>query len=348
VISALTLGLLGLLQANVAENAIGDRGETAPPPTVVVVALPANANRAILEALNRLRGEAMFVGFEVHFVEPPSDSAPLTQLDSLARGLPSAAVVTLANPEAGTRTARSLDVWFRDRASGRTSFAHLTLDENAENVDGSGRGEVVLAVRAVDFIRAHMFETRVERPVEHPQPRSEPANRRRTFLAAGLTAFGGWSGFSPSLAPQIEMGYRLAAWGRIGTSAFGFGTRPSIDGRPGRVSLDPSFVGASLTLFARSWHRLQPLLEVGGGECWIRVRGETSLAGGTQPGTLASPGALVALGLALELLPHLSVEFRAGTLWLHSQAKIYSTEENYLGSVGLPAWFSSMRLGTSF
>ncbi|HEY5285206.1 MAG TPA: hypothetical protein VIM14_20600 [Polyangia bacterium] len=345
-ISALALGLLGLLQADVAEHAAVDRGETAAP-TVVVVALPANANRAILEALNRLRGEATSVGFEVRFVEPASESTPLDQLDSLALGLPSAAVVTLANPEAGARDARSLDVWFKDRSSGKTAFAHLTADEYD---DGAGRGEVVLAVRAVDFIRARMFDTLVRRPDEHarPKPQPEPAHVRRAYLSAGIGALGGWSGFLPSLAPQIEMGYRLAAWGRISASAFGFGTRPNIDGSPGRVSLDPSFVGASLTLLGRSWRHLQPLVEVGGGECWIRLRGETNLASGARSDTLASPGALMALGLAVDILPYLGLELRAGTLWLQSQAKIYSTDVAYLGSVGRPAWFSSARLGTSF
>ena len=345
-ISALALGLFGLFQADVAGNAASvERGDSGAP-ALVVVALPANANRAIVEALNRLRGEATSVGFEVRFVDAATESLSLAQLDSLSRGMGSAAVVAFADPEENAWTAHSLDVWFMDRASGRTSVAHLTADQYADAAD---RGEVVLAVRAVDFIRARMFDTLAGRLVEpeRTKPRAEIARVRRTYLAAGIGVLGGSSGFAPSVAPQIEVGYQLTDWVRIGASAFGLGTQPHVDGSNWRVSLDPRFVGASLILLGRAWHRLQPELEVGGGECWIRVRGDASLPKVGQTSTLSSPGAVVALGLAIEILPYLVLELRSGTLWLQSKARI-STDDTYLGSLGQPSWSGSARLGASF
>jgi hypothetical protein len=335
-----------LLQADVGDNAVVDRGESGLP-AMVVVALPANANRAMLEALNRLRGEATSVGFEVRFVEAATESVSLAQLDSLSRGLRSAAVVAFAGPEDGAPTARSLDVWFMDRASGKTSVAHLTADEYADAAD---RGEVVLAVRAVDFIRARMFDTLAGRPVEieRPKPQPEIARVRRIYLAAGIGFLEGSSGFSPSLAPQIEVGYRLTDWSRIGASAFGLGTQPNIDGRSGRVSLDPRFVGVGLTLLGRAWRRMQPMVEVGGGEYWVVVRGETKPPNAGRTVALSSPAAVVALGLAINILPYLVLELRGGTLWLQSKARIYSTEDTYLGSMGRPTWLGSACLGANF
>jgi hypothetical protein len=349
VFSALVLGLLGLLQVDVAGNAAAvERGESGPP-ALVVVALPANANRAILEALNRLRGEATSVGFEVRFVDGATESMTLAQLDGLSRGLRSAALVAFAGPEGRAQTAHSLDVWFMDRASGKTSVAHLTADEYA---DAGDRGEVVLAVRAVDFIRARMFDTLAGLQIESPrrEPPLQSSAVRRTYLAAGLGVLGGAASFSPALTPQIEVGYRWTDWGRVGANAFGFGTSPHNDGNSGRVSLNPRFIGASLTVFGRPWHRLQPALEVGGGEFWISVRGEAQSAnvGQGQTSTLSSPGANLSVGLAVNILPYLTLELRGGTLWLQSKALIYSTGDTYLGSMGRPMWLGSARLGTSF
>ena len=345
--STLVLGLFGLLHADVAGNpAVVEQGETGPP-ALVVVALPSNANRAILEALNRLRGEAMSVGFEVRFVDAATESMTLTQLDGISRGLRSAAVVAFAGPEGGAQTAHSLDVWFLDRASGKTTVAHLTADDAADAAD---RGEVVLAVRAVDFIRARMFDTLAGRQVEPTQPAPPPerVRARPSYLAAGMVVLGGTAGFSPALAPQIEVGYRVTDWGRVGATAFGLGTNPSNDGMSGRVSLDPRFVGASLTVFGRVWHRLQPMLEAGAGEFWVRVRGEANSTNVGTTVTLSSPCADLAIGMTVNLLPYLALELRGGTLWLQSQAKIYSTADTYLGSVGRPAWFASARLGARF
>jgi hypothetical protein len=343
----MVLGLCGLLQANAAGNtAVVERGETGSP-ALVVVALPANANRAILEALNRLRGEAISVGFEVRFVDAATESMTLTQLDGLSRGLRSAAVVAFAGPEGSVPTAHSLDVWFLDRASGKTSVVHLTADGYA---DAEDRGEVVLAVRAVDFIRARMFDTLAGRQVEptRPEPQSSGVRARPSYLASGIAILGGTAGFSPALIPQIQVGYRLTEWGRMGATAFGLGTNPHNDSNSGRVSLDARFVGASLTVFGRVWHRLRPTLEVGVGEFWVRVRGEPKSTNLGKTVTLSSPCVDLSMGMVLNILPYLVLELRGGTLWLHSETRIYSTQDTYLGSMGRPMWSGSARMGASF
>lgn len=346
-ISALVLGLFGLFQADVASPAAAvELGEIGPP-ALVVVALPANANMAILEALNRLRGEATSVGFEVRFVETAAESMTLAQLDQVSHGLQSAAVVAFARPDGGRPSAHSLDVWFLDRASGKTSVAHLTADEV---VDAADRSEVVLAVRAVDFIRARMFDTLAGRQTEpaRREPRPEIARVRRNYLGAGVGVLAGPSGFSAALAPLLAVGYRWTEWGQIGASAMGFGTKPSNDGNSGRVSLDPRFVGVSLTALGRTWYRLQPALEAGAGEFWVRVQGDPKSQNIGQTVTLSTLGADLAIGVTVNILPYLVLDLRGGTLWLQSEARIYSTGDTYLGTLGRPTWFASARLGTSY
>jgi hypothetical protein len=343
VIHALALGLFGLVSADVGnDGAAADHG----PVALVAVALPANANRAIMEALNRLRGEATSVGFEVRFVDATTEVAPLIQLESLSRGLRPAAVVAFAGPEDGTQAARSLDVWFLDRASGKTSVAHFAADEVANTGD---RSDVIVAVRAVDFIRARMFDTLAGRQTDSPKPenqRSPPISRY--YVAGGISILATSSGFQPAFAPQLQVGYRLTAWGRVDVTAVGFGTQPSLNSSAGQVSLDQRFVRASMTLFSPVWHGLQPLAEVGAGEYFVVVQGVPNAPRVGQTITKTSPGGVVSLGVAMPVVSRVFFELRAGTLWLENEPRIYGSAATYLGSVGRPTWLGGASLGASF
>ncbi len=335
--------VFGLLQAGVADSSAADGGA----PALVVVALPAEADPAILEALNRLRGEATSVGFEVRLVNPATESLTLEQLDRLWAGLRPAAVVSFARPD-DAQAPRALDVTFRDRGSGKTSVAHLTA---GEVVDVQERADVIIAVRAVDFIRARMFDTLAGRRPE-PAPLPPPPTtvlRHRYHLAAGLAVLGTPSGFAPSFAARLAVGYRPSGWLRIGATAFGLGSEPQRESTAGRVGLDQRFVGADVTLLGPEWHRFAPMLEVGGGEYWVVVRGDGTLPNVGRTVTLSSPGVATSVALALGILPSLALELRGGALWLQSQVqvRVQGTNDTYLGNLGRPLWFGGVALAAS-
>lgn len=339
------LVVFGLLQAGVADSSAADGGA----PALVVVALPAEADPAILEALHRLRGEATSVGFEVRLVGPATESLTLEQLDRLWAGLRPAAVVAFARPDEKAPAPRALDVTFRDRGSGKTSVAHLTA---GELVDAQERADVIIAVRAVDFIRARMFDTLAGRRPEPAPPPPPPTTVpiRRYHLAAGLAVLGTPSGFAPSFAARLAVGYRPTGWLRIGATAFGLGSEPRRESTAGRVGLDQRFVGADVTLLGPLWRRFQPMLEVGGGEYWVVVRGDGTLPNVGRTVTLSSPGAATSVALALGILPSLALELRGGALWLQSQVqvRVQGTNDTYLGSLGRPLWFGGLVLAASY
>ena len=319
-----------------------------PHPALVLVALPADADPAILEALNRLRGEAMSVGFEVRLVDTGADPRLLDRLDGALAGLRPAAVVTVARPDPGQPGPGALDVTFLDRATGKISVAHFSTVEVA---DAQERGDVIIAVRAVDFIRARMFDTLASRraPPPPPPPPAPPAPRlRRYHVAAGVAVFGTPTGFAPSVAPRLAVGFWLAEWLRLGIAAEGLGSEPERQSDAGRVRLDQGFIGADVTLMSRSWHRCRLLLDLGGGEYWLTARGDGTAPYVGRTITLSSPGATVSAGLAVRLLPYLSLELRGGTLWLQSEARVSATKEVYLGSVGRPLWFGSSSVAARF
>lgn len=344
---ALALTLLALVHADAVHGAA-----TSESSALVVVALPANANRAITEALHRLRGEATSVGFEVRFVNAESESVTTDRLQSISRALHPAAVVAFAGALAETAAAQTLDVWFMDRASGKISVVHLSAD----GVDGEkDRSDVVLAVRAVDFIRARMFDTLVEQKSETERPVGATVGavrERRLYLALGVDIVGQASGFAPAVAAAGELAYGWTRWLRTGIAGFGFGTRPQLTDGNGVTSVDFEALVLQATWLAPPWGRLRAALDTGVGEYWVVVRGRPPAVLGaveqTQTQTKSSPGLHTGLRLSVQLTPHWFAELHGGTHWLQSQVKVGSSSDTHLSTFGRPLLVGSARLGAAF
>jgi hypothetical protein len=340
----LLLALLGAAPSGAATPEAGDQA-------VVLVALPVNATRAMTEALHRLRGEAIAVGFEVRIVDATTETPSLAQLEGMSAGLAPAAIVAISHPGADADAQQAFDVWFQDRASGKAQVAHIDAGDVADEPE---RAEVVSAVRAVDFIRARMFDTLAGRNREParvppaPPPSADAGRGVRFELSAGLAVLGNPSGFAPSVAPSLAAGYRPTGWLRLGVAAFGFGTEPERSTEAGRASLGQRFVGASVGLLAPQWHRLRPLLDLGGGWHWVSASGQGEGGYRGLSKDLSSPAFSAQAGLEVALFPHLALELRGGTLWLRERADISVLEGRSLGSLGQPVWFGSLLFGARF
>jgi hypothetical protein len=339
----LLLALLGAAPSGAATPEAGDQA-------VVLVALPVNATRAMTEALHRLRGEAIAVGFEVRIVDATTETPSLAQLEGMSAGLAPAAIVAISHPGADADAQQAFDVWFQDRASGKAQLAHIDAGDVADDPE---RADVVIAVRAVDFIRARMFDTlagRKREPASAPPP-PPPANvgrAERFELSAGLAVLGNPSGFAPSLAPLLAAGYRPTSWLRLGVAAFGFGTVPERSTVGGRVSVEHRFVGASVGLLAPPWHRLRPMLDLGGGWHWLIASGHGEGVAQGLSKTLSSSVFSAQVGLEVALLSNLALELRGGTLWLQTRADVSAPADISMGRLGRPLWFGSLLLGARF
>ncbi len=341
--TALTLTVLGLVCATGSSGSVGEDDSSS---ALIVVALPANANQAIREALTRLGGEATSVGFDVRFVEAGSETVSAEQLEGLRQGLRPAAVVAFSGGKPGEGPGHSLDVLFLDRTTGSTFVERFVVeDEGAED-----RAEVIVAVRAVDFIRARMLDALVRR-ARATAPREPPraiARSQVVYAGLGLGVLGTWSGFVPSVAPRIEVGYTPAAWLRLGVSSFGFGSRPSAPSVAGEVDLDQRYLGANLTALSPSWHRLRAAVELGGGAYWMQVRGKPRSPGPSTRSHLWSAAMVSSVGASWAISRHLLFDLRAGALWLQREARVRGTEREALGTVGRPSWFATAIVGVAY
>jgi len=327
----------------------GGNSPVAPPSTVIAVILPNAPNASILEALNRLRGEADSVGFELRLVEGEANAEPLSQLDSVARGLAPAAVVALVGKQAGEGTnpspVGSMDVWFFDRTTSKTSVGHLTVDEEAGE-----RTDLVLAVRAVDFIRARMFDSLVRTLAEAKAKRRPLVTHElvgREFVAAGVVATGSFSGFPVAWLPSIELGYSVTTWLRLGLGASGLGTRPRRENASGSATIDQKVAKVNATFLARTWWRLTPFVEAGASAYFVSVHGvgKSGNVGNDPSGW--SPGAIASAGLGLVVSPRVFAQLTGGGMLLFKEPKILITQDE-VARTGRPSWLASALLALTF
>jgi hypothetical protein len=319
-----------------------DWPSTPPASTVIAVIVPDAAEPSMLDALSRLRGEADSVGFAIRLVESPVGADPLAQIGQVASGMSPAAVVALQERRQGQPLA-AIDVWFFDRATGKTSVGHLQVDN-----DAGDRAELALAVRVVDFIRARMFDSLVRssaKPAKPPVRNHEAVGAH--YVALGVGATGSFSGFSSSLAPSIEAGFGVTPRLRLVASASGFGSKPRVEGLAGSATIDQELLVLALSLRGRTWWRFFPLASAGVSALFLSVHGEG------KPGYLGhdastwSPGVFASAGAGAVIASHVQLHLTGGAMLLVRQPKIFINEVE-VARTGRPTWIASLSLGVSF
>lgn len=320
-----------------------------PASSVIAVIIPAAATPSMLDALNRLRGEATSVGFEIRLVEPLPPAGPQAQLERVARDLAPAAVVALSGGGRAGEDASALaavEVWFLDRASGKISVGHLSVEANAGD-----RVEQALAVGVVDFIRARMFDSLVQASATSKAerlPSAEPIRLRAYQVSAGLGTLGSFSGFSPTLLPLVEASLTLRPWLRLSLAAGGLGTRVRQSTAAGSVEIAQRLLKVGATFFApplaRRWYVNG---ETGFAVLFVATRGAGSSGFAGQTPTGASLGVHCSGGVLLALTSHVVLQSSLGALWLFREQQVFIADDQ-VASTGHPTWLASAMVGVMF
>lgn len=320
-----------------------------PPSTVIAVIIPDAATSSMVDALNRLRGEATSVGFEIRLVEPLRGATPQAKLERVARDLSPAAVVALSSDGQAIKdkpAIRAVDVWFLDRASGKISVGHLPVEQ-----DAGDRAEQALAVGVVDFIRARMFDSLVQASVESKveRPRSAPPIPLRGYqVSAGLGAIGSFSGFSSALLPFVETSFALRPWLRLSLAAGGLGSQVRQRTAAGSVEIEQRLLKAGAMFVAPSLARRWYLhAETGLAMMFVATRGEGSSGYAGQAPTGSSLGVYCLGGVLLALTSHVVLQSSLGTLWLFREQQVFIADDQ-VARTGRPTWLASAMLGVMF
>jgi hypothetical protein len=275
------------------------------------------------EATTRLSAELAALGFEVVIVDPaPGGDA---RASAEAANLSPRPFATLSLSHEGA--AAAADVYVEERLATDSTIRHVEVTDVSRE-----RGPSVLAVRAVELLRASLLETalaearQAKEAQEHAQdarheqepgpkpPPSQPkppAPERReeeppslpapplppvpTGVRAelGVAMLSSLHGAGPAFAPVLRVGYATdQLGGRISVIAPAFGS--TVNGDAGSASVRQELAVAEFTASFPRASRLAAVVSAGGGVQHAHVRGKEAAA----PFAAASGDTWAAVGIA--------------------------------------------------
>ena len=297
-------------------------------PTVVLLR-PAKADEVTMEAMARVRGELKAAGFEVAMM-PLRNPDARRDLESAGRDLhPLAAFAIFVYPSGdGTSVA---EIWVSDRMRQKTIIQNALLHDTDQ-----GRGSEILAVRAVELLRANLADywtpTAPPAPSSVPPPRAttvpevparlepQPRNVFAAGFGAGLGA-GVTDGFGPlgaTWAPEILASYGWRDGFSVRASLAGLGPAPTLSSSNGSATVEQQ-LGVLEGVWA-FWGKstVVPLMFAGLGAQHVHVAGHAAPPYQGHTSDVASALMTAGLGAGIPL---------GGEWWLVAQAR---------GAVGFP------------
>jgi hypothetical protein len=272
---------LRALAGAVLVSAVAATAVAAPAPALprVLLVRPAAAPPAVSEALVRLRGELVAAGFDADVIELPLGADVRASLERLAPPTPSggsasALVAVVASPDPGTA-----ELWVIDRVTGKTVVRRVS----APAADPARAAEV-LAVRAVELLRASFLELAIAPPAAEPAaahpaaPEAPVAPAVERWATAPLeerdwtwaieagggtaAAVGGpWNAFLAVARVERSLGRRFC----VRLAFAGLGTSGSVDASNGSADVSQTVLLAEVLVRFRRGHRLEPLISIGAG-----------------------------------------------------------------------------------
>jgi hypothetical protein len=310
----------------------------------VVLLAPPATDEITTDAVARVRGELTAAGFDVREIplDPALDVRVALQtsgrdLDPIA----TFAIIRSAPGATGAPGSSTAEIWVSDRIAGKSVIQSVHLDRDAS--EPGGRGAVVLAVAAVELLKASLAQywigpARPTRPATtEPVPASGgavtagPAPRLVTAgvaVEAGVAWLDSFGAVGGVLEPVVRASYGgRGGWaGRV--SVAGFGTETELRVAQGSASLAQAFGTVELVRVFRLASRLQLYPSAGAGAYRLRVGGTGDNGNQGRQETAWSGLAIAGAGLALAIVPHLALAAEAQALvtWPHTVVAFMGTD----------------------
>ncbi|WP_437945527.1 hypothetical protein WME98_32070 [Sorangium sp. So ce296] len=324
-------------------------------PARVVLVRPSAADPSISEALIRIHGELVADGFDVELLGSQSASAPRPAMDDAEQLAGSAALIGLFLAPDG----QAAELWVVDPRTDKTLVRRIdTRGEAPEHI------AEVLAVRAVELLRASLLELRMSSrrsaaPAAAPPPseasrqaprRAEPPldPPRRTMwgveLGGGLLASPG--GIGPALLGVARLRVAPLAPMEARLSLAGLGTAPRVAGPQGSATVQQRFGLVELAALPWPELRLRPRFSAGLGVLHVAVDGEASWPYRGVHSARWAFAADAGAGVELGIVPRLDVVVEAHALVAHPYPVVRFVETEaarvarpaLLGSLSLVGW----------
>jgi opacity protein-like surface antigen len=318
----------------------------------VVVARPANADAVTVEALARVRGELEAAGFEIVTipVDPAQDQR--TTVESIGRDEnPVAAFAIFPGPRSGSGQSTA-EIWVSDRQKGKATVQRMRVDPQ-----DADRSAAVLAVYAVELLKASLADLWVPEARRKPEPEAPPpppppppdveapAGRPYRFagfgfeLAGGVLAHAG--GLDSTWTPVLRVSFGGASGLAVRLGVAAGGQRSSVANTAGSARLSHQLATVEAVYAFRPNARLQPFVAAGAGAYRIGVSGTSVdenewLGRSTQLWTAAMTAAA---GVTVALGQHMAVIVGAEALLFLPRPVIElgEADDARVGQAGRPA-----------
>jgi hypothetical protein len=304
-------------------------------PVLVLLLRRVPADEILAEAILRIKSELVAGGFEVAVSDIDSSEQgadPRALMERAGQDLaPSATIGIFGNLEQG-----SAELWVVDRNTGKTVIRRLEVQASSDRPISE-----VLAIRAQELLRASLVEFLLEgnRP-EPASPTPSPQIHRwvkqavespvapwTLGLELGATAFGGWGGIDPTVAPaaRLRMALSERLWVRL--TALGLGTRPRVE-RVTEWDTKSTSVSQNLLLVEMaSWLRprrlMRPLFSLGLGVERVSVEGSATLPYQGERNARWFAAGDAGVGVSLRLQAHWELQLEVHALFTTPRPTIF-------------------------
>jgi hypothetical protein len=304
----------------------------------VVLLRPSAPDEVTAMALARIKGELIAAGFEVTVVPQQEELPTRSVVETAAPELRPMAVFAIFHDRAKIGTTSLAEIWVSDRIVDRTSVERMHLDN-----DEPGRGATVLAVRAVELLKASLAEfwtTPSERPPraapESPPPVAKsPAIVRRPAVSEGLAAqaaFGmlySFGAIGPVWTPLVALSYGTS--GGIGArmTVGGLGSDAIVETVDGSARIQQQFGTLEAFIMSRWQGPLQAFASAGVGAYRVGVEGTGVHPNRGKSGQGWSLLTGAGVGMAAEVYPHIAfiVEGAGYWAWPPDVVRVGNTDE---------------------
>jgi hypothetical protein len=181
----------------------------------------------------------------------------------------------------GESAPETIVVWVTDVVTGRSLRRQTTFSLEGE------RSAEVLAIRAIEFLRASLLEVRLgvgelppppavmtmpaaSRQAEPPPP--SPSQARWGFEAGG-SMIAGFDGVGTALLPLLRVDRAFADWVGARLSLAGLGSRAHVDRAGESAEVTQQFALCEGALRLGRGHRVRPVLTLGAGLLHVTAEG---------------------------------------------------------------------------
>jgi hypothetical protein len=324
----------------------------------VVLLRPSATDEVTAMALARIKGELIAAGFDVTLLPQQEELPSRNLVETAASDLRPLAVFAIFHDRSRPGTSSTAEIWVSDRLVDRTSVERMRL-----NSDEPERGATILAVRAVELLKASLAEfwTVPERPRPPPPPPVEnrplpakplpvvraPALNEGVSAHAALGVLHSFGEIGPVWTPLLQLSYGTAN-GIGGRLTFGgFGSNATLAAPEGRAQVQQQFGTLEGFIMSRLSAPVQFFGTAGLGAYHLSVDGTGIFPYRARP--TAQAWSLLAgggIGIAAEVYPNVALNLEGRALWALPPA-VVQFDDTMIGKTNWPLLLASLGIGVT-